>query len=198
MLISKLQLKNIILEELNKEVNDQKIQSLANSLASELKNLSQELKSDAADSNVDGTKDVKEGGTILAISIAAALPKILELAAEYATKFKFIDINVSVGLGMLAQDLHHIYIGVLTNILKLIPSYRRAPKDVQKEIADTVFIVIVAMLIPASAHALLATITQLSLSVKIPIEIALLKIKSGEIKEYLVDYTQNELKHYKT
>jgi hypothetical protein len=194
MIFGKSHIRQIILEEMNKSNNNEKIKSLMNSFASELKNISQELKSDTSNPDTGDQQEVEEGATILAISIGAALPKILNLASTYAAKFGAL--NIAAGLGIWAEKIHHLYMGIIKSILNLIPSYRKAPPDVQKEIADTIFIVIIAMLTGASAQALVTAVSQLSLSIVIPVEALLIKIKSGEIKEYLDDYTTSSLKSY--
>jgi len=194
MIFGKSHIRQLILEEMAKSNNNEKVNSLINSFASELKNISQDLKSSASNPSSDTKQEVEEGVEILAISIGVALPKILGLASKYAAKFGAL--NIAAGLGIWAEKLHHLYMYIIKSILNLVPSYRKAPPDVQKEIADTVFIVIIAMLTGASAQALASAITQLSLNIAVPLEAILIKIKSNEIKDYLNDYATSKLKSY--
>lgn len=198
MIFGKSHIRQIILEEMNKSDNNEKIKSLISSFASELKNVYQDLKSDASNQKTNSKQDInEEGTTLLAISVVAALPKILDLAGKFALKFEsLLGKDIGIGLLMWADDLHHAYMGIIKFILNALPSYRKAPPDVQKEVADTIFIVIIGILTAASAKTLLTAVSNLSLSIAIPVEVMLVKIKSGEIKEYLNKYVVNELQPY--
>ena len=155
---------------------------------------------DIADDYPELEKLTKEGkineeiGTLLVLSILAAMPKILKhlsTAIKWASKLstggagvpwidKFANKIANVG-----EAWHHGYIDMVAKLLKLIvPGYKEAPHDVQEKIAETVWMAIVAgLLITSGAGALKAA--QSGQAGLAGLETALAAVKRGELAGWL-------------
>lgn len=194
MLISKTYLKQIILEEIDKEVSlDKLFSDLDSQIGTKLNSLAN---SSTPEQQQTTQSVIKKEGFVTAIGIAAAVPKILSLASSAAKYFKFV--KTAEQLEKASKYLHRKYLGLIKIVLQKFggDKYRKASPEKQKLVAELVFMGFVCTLMWYSAYqfgdALASAFTSVGIKTGL-LEALLTAIKGGEVVPFLIKNSEQIL-----
>lgn len=176
---------NLIMENWRNFISEQQTQSpdaALNSLLGDISSLGKQMNVQAAQQNAE---DVKESAALLGLSIAMAVPKLLELAGKLAGKLNMK--NAADWLQHSGHAIHAKYIQAINFVLKAVPQFRKADPQKQKQVSEMVFMGMVAIMMGVSG---VGFAKQLAALTSIPVATAegiLTAVKAGEVAPFLVN-----------
>jgi hypothetical protein len=186
-------LRKIIQEELHDLKKEQQevqsstaqVGSVANQLLGDINALANQIASQQKSQAKPDGQQIGEAGAVLAFSVALAIPKLLSLAGTFSKKILKKE-EAAKWFEESAHKVHHAYIAAIMKVLSLVPQYKKAKPEIQKKIAEMVFMAIVGVMLGFSVSAFaeqMATMSNLPLGV---VEGILTAIKRNEIQAYLI------------
>lgn len=185
MKITRAQLKQIIKEEMQAMAKQNAIS--INAMNAEASSILRDIEAISAQqiaANQNPQQKIGEAAGLVAFSIALAVPKLLSLAGKFVNKFDGPE--GARWFEEAGHKVHAAYIKAIIKVLTLIPQYRKAQPQIQKKIAEMVFIGIVGIMLGASAIGFVEQLTTMS---NVPLGVTegiLSAIKQGEIRQYLI------------